>query len=44
MTRRQAIKTVILAAGFKGYVAQAFVPRGSDPLASLEKCVRVCDV
>jgi len=34
----------ILAAGFKGFVAQEFLPLGADPLASLEKCVRICDV
>jgi hydroxypyruvate isomerase len=39
-----AIMKAILATGYKGYVAQEFVPRGSDPLASLEKCVRICDV
>ncbi len=39
-----AIMKAILATGFKGYVAQEFLPRGSDPLASLEKCVRLCDV
>jgi hydroxypyruvate isomerase len=39
-----AIMQAILAAGFQGFVAQEFVPRGSDPLASLEKCVRICDV
>jgi hydroxypyruvate isomerase len=39
-----AIMQAILGTGFKGYVAQEFVPRGPDPLASLEKCVRICDV
>jgi len=39
-----AIMKAILATGYKGYVAQEFVPRGSDPLGSLEKCVRICDV
>ena len=39
-----AIMKAILATGFQGFVAQEFVPRGSDPLASLEKCVRLCDV
>jgi hydroxypyruvate isomerase len=34
----------ILQTGFQDYVAQEFVPRGPDPLASLEKCVRLCDV
>jgi len=39
-----AIMQAILGTGFKGYVAQEFVPRGPDPPASLEKCVRICDV
>ena len=39
-----AIMKAILTTGFTGYVAQEFLPRGSDPLASLEKCVRICDV
>lgn len=39
-----AIMKAILATGYKGYVAQEFEPRGPDPLASLEKCVRICDV
>jgi len=39
-----AIMRAILKTGFPGYVAQEFVPAGSDPLASLERCVRICDV
>ncbi len=39
-----AIMNAILGTGFKGFVAQEFVPRGPNPLASLEKCVRICDV
>ena len=39
-----AIMKAIVATGYKGFVAQEFVPRGHDPLASLEKCVRICDV
>lgn len=39
-----AIMKAILQTGFQDYVAQEFVPRGPDPLASLEKCVRLCDV
>jgi len=39
-----AIMQAILGTGFKGYVAREFVPRGPDPPASLEKCVRICDV
>jgi len=39
-----AIMNAILATGYKGFVAQEFEPRGTDPLGSLEKCVRICDV
>jgi len=34
----------ILDTGFKGYVAQEFVPRKSDVLASLRQGVQICDV
>ena len=33
----------IVATGFKGYVAQEFIPK-RDPLASLRQCVQICDV
>jgi hydroxypyruvate isomerase len=39
-----AIMRAIAESGFKGYVAHEFVPKGPDPLASLEKCARLCDV
>jgi hydroxypyruvate isomerase len=39
-----AIMRAIVGTGFQGYVAQEFVPRGADPLGSLERCVRICDV
>ncbi len=39
-----AIMQAIAAVGFKGYVAQEFIPANPDPLASLNKCVRICDV
>jgi hydroxypyruvate isomerase len=39
-----AIMKAIVATGYKGFVAQEFEPRGPDALASLEKCVRICDV
>lgn len=38
------IMQAILATGFKGYVAQEFVPKRSDPLASLRQSVQICDV
>lgn len=37
------IMEAIIATGFKGYVAQEFVPR-RDPLASLKQAVAICDV
>jgi hydroxypyruvate isomerase len=30
--------------GFKGYVAQEFIPTAPDRLASLAKAVELCDV
>ena len=39
-----AIMRAILATGFKGYVAQEFVPSGPNKLAALKKCVHICDV
>jgi hydroxypyruvate isomerase len=39
-----AVMKAIVESGFKGFVAQEFVPTGSDPLASLKRCVQICDV
>ncbi|MDP4290888.1 MAG: TIM barrel protein [Bacteroidota bacterium] len=39
-----AIMRAIVATGYKGYVGQEFVPSGKDKLASLRKCIRICDV
>jgi hydroxypyruvate isomerase len=38
------IMRAILETGFKGYVAQEFIPKRPDPLASLRQAVRICDV
>jgi hydroxypyruvate isomerase len=38
-----AIMRAIIDTGFKGYVAQEFIPK-RDPLASLAQAVQVCDV
>ena len=38
------IMRAILDTGFKGYVAQEFVPKRSDVMASLKQCVQICDV
>ncbi|RRN77856.1 hydroxypyruvate isomerase [Pseudoxanthomonas sp. SGD-10] len=39
-----AIMRAILETGFKGYVAQEFIPAKEDKLKSLEQAVRICDV
>ncbi|TGE28940.1 hydroxypyruvate isomerase family protein [Hymenobacter metallicola] len=39
-----AIMRAIQATGFQGYVAQEFVPRQADKLASLRQAVQLCDV
>jgi hydroxypyruvate isomerase len=39
-----AIMEAILKTGFKGYVAQEFIPTWKDKLAALKKGVEICDV
>ena len=39
-----SVMRAIAATGFSGYVAQEFIPTGKDPLGSLRRCVRICDV
>lgn len=39
-----AIMKAILATGYKGFVAQEFVPKRPDPLASLKQSIQICDV
>ncbi len=39
-----AIMRAIKATGFQGFVAQEFMPRQADKLASLRQAVRLCDV
>lgn len=42
-----AIMKAIVATGFKGYVAQEFIPTGKDAkekLAALKKAIKICDV
>ncbi len=39
-----AIMKAIVATGFKGYVAQEFIPSDADKLASLKQGVHICDV
>jgi hydroxypyruvate isomerase len=39
-----AVMKAIVATGFKGFVAQEFVPKRPDPIASLKQGVLICDV
>ncbi|MGI4804976.1 MAG: hydroxypyruvate isomerase family protein [Janthinobacterium lividum] len=39
-----AIMRAIVKTGFKGYVAQEFIPKQKDKLASLKKAIEICDV
>jgi hydroxypyruvate isomerase len=39
-----AIMKAILETGFKGYVAQEFIPKRPDKIASLRQGVEICDV
>ena len=39
-----AIMRAIVETGFKGFVAQEFIPTATDKLASLQKAVQICDV
>ena len=39
-----AIMKALVKTGYKGYVGQEFVPAQKDKLASLKKCIRICDV
>lgn len=39
-----AIMKALVDVGYKGFVGQEFIPREKDKIASLEKCIRICDV
>lgn len=39
-----AIMKAIVATGFKGYVAQEFMPAAKDKLRSLKEAIHICDV
>ena len=39
-----AIMKAILKTGYKGYVAQEFIPAKEDKIASLKSGVEICDV
>jgi hydroxypyruvate isomerase len=34
----------IAATGYKGYVAQEFIPKDKDAMASLKKAIQICDI
>ena len=40
----QAVVKAIVETGFKGFIAQEFIPKRPDPLASLKQGVQICDV
>lgn len=39
-----AIMKALVAIGFKGYVAQEFIPKSKNPMASLREAIQICDV
>lgn len=39
-----AIMQAIVATGYKGYVAQEFIPAANNPLESLKRAISICDV
>lgn len=39
-----AIMKAITETGFKGFVAQEFIPKRDDKLASLKQGIEICDV
>jgi hydroxypyruvate isomerase len=39
-----AIMNAIVNTGYKGYVAQEFIPKSTKPLESLKKAITICDV
>jgi len=39
-----AVVNAIVESGFKGFIAQEFIPKRPDPIASLKQGVQICDV
>ncbi|MFC3562333.1 hydroxypyruvate isomerase family protein [Pedobacter jamesrossensis] len=39
-----AIMKAIIETGFKGFVAQEFIPKNADKIASLKKAIAICDI
>ena len=42
--RSQNLMKAIVETGFKGHVAQEFIPKRDDKIASLKQGVQICDV
>jgi hydroxypyruvate isomerase len=40
----KAIMEAIAETGFKGFVAQEFIPKNIDKLDSLKKAITICDI
>lgn len=43
-TNYPAVMQAIVDTGFQGYVAQEFIPKGTDKIAALRHAARLCDV
>jgi hydroxypyruvate isomerase len=39
-----AVMRAIVDTGFKGFVAQEFIPKSKDKLGSLQQAIQICDV
>jgi len=39
-----AIMKAIKETGFKGYIAQEYIPTGTDKLGSLKRAIKICDI
>jgi len=39
-----AVMRAIVETGYKGFVAQEFIPKNADPIASLRQAIQICDV
>lgn len=39
-----AIMKAIIETGFKGFVAQEFIPKNTDKISSLKKAISICDI
>ena len=38
------LEYLIVETGYKGFVAQEFIPTNVDPIRSLKKAISICDV